>query len=218
MKKAYFAMIIIILVSILISFWAYPKLPEETASHWNAKGEVDDYMPRFWGAFLMPVVSIGLFILFLVIPIIDPLKFNIEKFRKYFDWFIIIIFVFLFYIHMLTLSWGLGIRFNMSHMITPAIGLLFLYAGLLVSKAKRNWFIGIRTPWTLSSDKVWDKTHQLGGKLFMAAGIIAILSVLFPKISIWLVIVPILAVVIFTVIYSYILYRKEEKNKTRLKK
>ncbi len=211
MRKSTLVIIIIILLSFVISVWVYPQMPEKVASHWNAQGQVDGYMSRFWGLFLMPIISVGLFLLFLIIPKIDPLKANIEKFRKYFDWFIVLIFVFLFYIFMLTVLWNVGVRYNMSVAIIPALGLLFFYIGILLQKAKRNWFIGIRTPWTLSSDRVWDKTHKLGSKLFMIAGVIAIIGVLFPRYTIWLIIVPVILVAIYTMVYSYFEYQKEKK-------
>nr|MCK4930306.1 DUF1648 domain-containing protein [Nanoarchaeota archaeon] len=132
MRKSTLVIIIIILLSFVISVWVYPQMPEKVASHWNAQGQVDGYMSRFWGLFLMPIISVGLFLLFLIIPKIDPLKANIEKFRKYFDWFIVLIFVFLFYIFMLTVLWNVGVRYNMSVAIIPALGLLFFYIGILL--------------------------------------------------------------------------------------
>ncbi|KYK26050.1 hypothetical protein AYK26_01220 [Euryarchaeota archaeon SM23-78] len=211
MRKANIVIIIIILVSFIIALWAYPNVPDKMASHWNAKGQVDGYMSKFWGLFLMPIISFSLFLLFLVIPVIDPLKANIKKFRKYFDWFIILLFVFFFYIFMLTILWNLGVRYNMNIAMVPALGLLFFYIGILLQKAKRNWFIGIRTPWTLSSDQVWDKTHKLGANLFKIAGVVAIIGIFFPKYSIWFVLIPVLAFAFYLIVYSYFEYQKEKK-------
>ena len=85
--------------------------------------------------------------------------------------------------------------------------------GQLITKAKRNYFIGIRTPWTLSSDTVWDKTHQLGGKLFIAAGAISLFGAFFPDAAIFFIMIPVLFVTLFTVLYSYFLYLAEQKGK-----
>jgi len=183
-------------------------MPERMASHWNSQGEVDGYLSKFWGLFLMPIVSLAIFLLFLLIPRIDPLKKNIEKFRKYFDWFIVLIIIFLLYIYSLTIFWNLGYRFDMGQMMMPALGILFIYIGTLLKQAKRNWFIGIRTPWTLSSDAVWDKTHQLGSKLFKLAGIIALLGIFIPNYALWLVLVPVIAFSLYLMIYSYFEYKK----------
>ena len=211
MKKSYTIIILIILISFILGFYFYPRMPEQMASHWNVKGQVDDYMSKFWGLFLMPIISIAVLLLFVLIPKIDPLKRNIEKFRKYFDAFIVLIVIFLFYLYILTILWNIGKRFDMGQAMVPAVGLLFYYAGVLIAHAKRNWFIGIRTPWTLSSEKVWEKTHRIGAKLFKAAGIIAFLGLFFPSIAIWFVLAPAIVFSIYTIAYSYFVYQKESK-------
>ena len=212
MKKSTVIVLVIILISFIIAIYLYPQMPDKMASHWNAKGNVDGYMSKFWGLFLMPLVSIGLFLLFLLIPKIDPLKQNIEKFRKYFDNFIVLIFIFLFYIYLLTIFWNLDFRFNMIVMMIPALGVLFYYIGILTENAKRNWFIGIKTPWTLSNNIVWNKTHKLGGKLFKIAGILALFGVLFQKYALLFVLVPVIFVAVYTIVYSYFEYQKQVKE------
>ncbi len=214
MKKSKTIILGIIILSFIIGAYFYPQMPDRVASHWNVQGEVDGYMSKFWGLFLMPIVSIGLLLLFILIPKIDPLKENIEKFRKYFDDFMVLMIVFLFYIYVLTLVWNVGLRFDMGQAIIPAIGSLFYYVGILLTNTKRNWFIGIKTPWTLSSDRVWEETHKVGGKLFKLAGIITILGLFFLKWLLWFVVVPVILFAVCTFIYSYFVYQKElELNK-----
>lgn len=212
MKKTTILIISIILLSFVIGAYAYQKIEgDQVASHWNAKGEVDDYMSKFWGIFLFPLIMIGVYLLFLVIPKIDPLKNNIKKFRKYYDWFMFIMVLFFFFVFVLTILFNLGYNFNMSFVIMPAIGILFFYIGILMKQLKRNWFIGIRTPWTLSSDRVWSKTHKLGSILFKILGIIIILAMFLPaKYIIWVILVPVLVVVIWLVLYSYLEYQKNK--------
>ena len=209
MRKSAIIILGIILLSFLIGIYLYPKMPEKMASHWNAQGQVDGYVSKFWGLFLMPFISLALFLLFILIPKIDPLKANIEKFRKYFDGFIIFTILFLFYLFTLTIFWNFGVKFSMNQVLPPAFGILFFYCGILIEKAKRNWFIGIRTPWTLSNDKVWERTHKIGGKLFKVVGIIAFLGIIFPNYALFLILFPVIAVSIYTVVYSYFEYRKE---------
>ncbi len=210
MRTATIAALLILLVSFAIGIYLYPQMPDRIASHWNAQGIVDGYMSKFWGLFLMPFISVGVLLLFLLIPRIDPLKRNIAKFRRYFDTFIIIIIGFFLYIYLLTLLWSLGHVFDMVQMMIPAFAVMFYYAGILVENAKRNWFIGIRTPWTLSSNTVWRKTHKLGGRLFKLAGIIAVFGLLFDEYAIWFVILPVIAVSVYTIVYSYAEYQKEK--------
>lgn len=209
MKKSNLIILAIILISFIIGLYIYPQMPEKMASHWNFKGEVDGYISRFWGLFLMPFISVVLFLLFLLIPKIDPLKENIKRFRKYFDNFIILITLFLFYLYLLTILWNYGIKFSIIRFLAPAFGILFYYCGVLTENAKRNWFIGIRTPWTMSSEKVWDKTHKIGGRLFKISGIIALLGIFFPAFSLFFVLIPAIFFVIYTVLYSYFEYKKE---------
>ncbi len=211
MRKTEKIILGIIVLSFAIGIFLYPQMPDQMASHWDDRGQVDDYMSKFWGLFLLPFTSVFLCLLFVSIPKIDPLKVNIEKFRDYYDGFVAFMIIFLFYIYLLTVLWNVGIRFNMSRLLAPAMGVLFYYCGILIKNTKRNWFIGIRTPWTLSSEKVWDKTHQIGGKLFKIAGIIALSGAFFQKYALFLVLAPVISVSIYTIVYSYFEYQKEIK-------
>lgn len=203
----------LIAFTVLAGILLWGQLPEQMASHWNANDEVDGYMSKFWGVFMMPLITLGMFALFAVIPNIDPLKANIAQFRGVFNWFIIFIAVFMLYVHGLTLAWSLGYQnFKMSTVMLPFLGILFIFIGYMLKRARRNFFIGIRTPWTLSSDIVWDKTHQLGSVLFMFSGAMAIIGSFFGGIfAFWLLFTPLMISVIATIIYSYILYRKETR-------
>ncbi len=209
MKRYTVVIGLLVILSFALAVIFYPQMPERMASHWDAAGNVNGYTSKFWGLLSLPLMQLLLAALFLVIPKIDPLKDNIEKFRNYFYGFAIIVLAFMLYIFSLIIAWNLGLGFNMTQLMAPAMGILFFCTGFLISKAKRNWFIGIRTPWTLSDEKVWDKTHVLGGKLFKIAGIIAVLGVFFPKYTFLFVIIPVLSVAVFSVIYSYFVYRRE---------
>ena len=209
MRRSEIIIFVIIILSFAIGIYYYPQMPEKLASHWNAQGKVDGYMSKFWGLFLMPIISVGMLLLFILIPKIDPLKSNIQQFRKYYDGFVVLIMVFLFYLYLLTIFWNSGYTFNMITFLSPALAILFYFTGILIENAKRNWFIGIRTPWTLSSDRVWDKTHKIGGKLFKIAGIVALAAIFFDTAAIFFIIVPVIIVSIYTVVYSYFEYQKE---------
>lgn len=187
------------------------RLPDQLASHWNIHDEVDGYMSKFWGVFMVPLIALGMFGLFFIIPGIDPLKSNIAQFRQSFNLFTVLIVAFLLYLYGLTLAWNLGYTgFNMSASMLPAIGLLFIFIGFMLRQAKRNFFIGIRTPWTLSSDRVWDKTHQIGSILFMLAGALAVIGSFFGgATAFWMLMFPIFGSTIFLAIYSYVLYKQE---------
>ncbi len=211
-KKTNFAILAIILIFFAVGIFFYSQLPDKIASHWSAEGNVNGFMPKFLGIFFVPVLAAILAIVFIAIPKIDPLKSNIEEFRKYYDMFIVLILLFMLYIYSLTIYWNLGNKFNMIQFMIPAFAILFYYSGVVIEKAKRNWFIGIRTPWTLSSENVWNRTHAIGGKLFKASAIISLFGVFFQSIAIWLLLIPIIATSIFTIVYSFIEFRKESKK------
>ncbi|MBC7879229.1 MAG: SdpI family protein [Anaerolineales bacterium] len=204
----------LIAIAVIAGSLLWNQLPDQMASHWNANDQVDGTMFKLWGVFLIPLIALGLFLLFQIVPNIDPHKANIAQFRETFNLFIVFIIIFLLYVHGLTLAWSLGYQnFKMSSALLPFIGVLFLFIGYLLRKAKRNFFIGIRTPWTLSSDSVWDKTHQLGSILFILSGAFAIIGSLFGGLTaFWLMFVPLMGSTLFLVIYSYILYRNETKS------
>jgi uncharacterized membrane protein len=205
--------IILIAIAIITGAVLWNQLPDQMASHWDINDQVNGTMPKLWGVFLMPLITLGMLVLFLIVPSIDPLKANIAKFRESFNLFIVLIIAFMLYIHGLTLAWSLGYQdFKMSAAMLPFMGVLFIAIGFMLRKAKRNFFIGIRTPWTLSSDSVWDKTHQLGSTLFMVSGASAIIGGFFGGMTaFWLMFVPLIGSSLFLVIYSYVLYRQETK-------
>ncbi len=205
--------LLLIAAAIVVGLLLWNQLPEQMASHWNASDQVDGYTSRFLGVFLLPLVTLGLFLLFLVIPNIDPLKANIAQFRDVFNLFIALMAAFMLYIHALTLRWNLGYTdFTMSRAMLPALGLLFLFIGYMLRKAKRNYFIGIRTPWTLSSDTVWEETHRLGSALFMLSGALAFLGALFGGMTaFWFLFIPIIGSTLITLVYSYMIYQRETK-------
>jgi uncharacterized membrane protein len=202
--------IALLALTFLIGIIVYPRMPDPMASHWDANGQVNGYISTFWGVFLLPLMTLGLFLLFLAIPNIDPLKANIAQFRGIYNLFIVLFLGYMLYIYALTLAWNLGYNnFDMTEAILPAVSLLFIFLGVLMGRAKRNFFIGIRTPWTLSSDTVWAKTHQLGSKLFVGAGILTLLAIPLGKNGFWLLIAVILIAALVPIVYSYVLWKRE---------
>ena len=201
--------LVLIAAAVLAGLLLWNRLPDPMPSHWNAAGEIDGYMSKFWGVFLVPIITIVLVPLFLVVPHIDPLKANIAKFRRIFNWFIVGFVAYMLYVYALTLLAALGTPFNMTTMLVPVVGLLFIGVGYMMAQAKRNFFIGIRTPWTLSSDTVWDETHKLGSKLFMLAGAATVVAAFLGENGVWLVLAAIFIAAFVPIIYSFIIWRRE---------
>jgi uncharacterized membrane protein len=202
---------IIVVASWTAAFVAYPHLPSVIASHWNATGQPDRYTSRAGDAFTMTIIATILAILFVIIPFIDPRK-NITKFRGAYEGIVIVILLFIAATQAYGLAWNLGHQFALKDFVLPAIGLLFIVMGVLMPSFQPNWFLGIRTPWTLSNDTVWKETHQLGGKLFIVSGVIALAGILRPSLSTWFILVPLIISAIWIVVFSYYRFTQLDKQ------
>jgi uncharacterized membrane protein len=211
-KQTFGLAALITVVSLMIGWYLYPLLPENIASHWGTNGEANGYMPKFWGLFFVPTLIVFISFLLFWLPKIDPLKENIESFRKYYNGIIAGIVLFLFYVHLLTIFWNTGHRFDMTKMIVPPLAALWYMLGVALPHMKQNWFMGIRTPWTLASVRVWDETHRWSGKIFQHSALLALVGLLFPPFTFWFIIVPILTSAFGSILYSYILFKKYEKD------
>ncbi len=208
--------ILLILVSIALGFYFYSVFPEQVPIHWNASGQVDNYGSRLVGAFIGPIVLLGMYILFLLLPLIDPKKERYEQFAKIYRLIRMYIMLAMFGIFLIASLNGLGYNIRVEIWVPVLIGIMFMAMGNYFGKIKANWFIGIRTPWTLSSDEVWNKTHRLGGKLFMLMGILMIFTPLFPvKSLLWVLIVPVSLIAIIPIVYSYVLYKKLKNQSSK---
>ena len=207
-KITLFLILVIVLAAVGASLLAYPKLPERMASHWNARGEVDGWMPISVCLWIMPAIMMFQTILFFIILLIDPLRKNIDKFFSYYAGFIIILNLFLLAMHGWMILWNLNIQISSNVFISIGAACVFFYIGILMSHVMPNWFIGIRTPWTLSNEIAWQKTHKLGGVLFRIAAIVMLIGAVFPEYTLVLMLVPVLSVATITLVYSFIVWKK----------
>lgn len=208
MKKIYYFTIAMLLLSFASAIYFYPILPEKIASHWDINGDANGYMDKGTGIFFIPMLSVLIFGMFLVLQKIDPLAKNKEKISMTYAWTTCLTVVFLSYLHFLVILWNTGQQFDFGRYLLPSFAVLFYFIGAIIEKADRNWFIGIRTPWTLNSDSVWEKTHKFGGKLFRIAGIIAMLGIFAEGYYLWFMLIPAMVSGLITVVYSYAVYRK----------
>jgi immunity protein, SdpI family len=206
--------ILLIILSIGISSYFYSKFPEQVPTHWNFKGNIDGYSSKEFAAFFFPALNLGIYLLFLALPYIDPKKARYTEFKHVYHLFKNLIIGFLTIIYMLIGLIGIGYPLPVEIFMPILVGLLFIIMGNFMGKIKSNWMMGLRTPWTLSSEEVWNKSHRFGGKAFMASGSLIIISALVPgPIQFALFIISIAIAVILPILYSYILYTKEPKEK-----
>jgi len=212
MKPTWFAVIAIILVTFGITIALYPAVPDTMASHWDAAGQVNGYMAKPWGLAIIPAIMAIFAGLFALLPRIDPLRKNYAKFQRYYEGFVLLFAAYLLVIQLQVILWNTGHPVSPNLTFPVVTGILIIYVGFLIDHAEPNWFVGIRTPWTLSSETVWKKTHEAGGKLFKIAGLICLAGVLAGRYALWFVLVPVLAVAVSTVVYSYVLFQDEERK------
>jgi uncharacterized membrane protein len=204
-----------LLVGLAFGFSAamYSKLPAEIPSHWGMQGEVNDTMPRAWGVWLMPVVLLAMAIILPRLPAIDPRRENYEKFRPSYDLVVDAVMTLIAILHGAMLGAGAGWPVHMERIAPLLVGVMFVVIGNVMPRARPNWLFGIRTPWTLTNDRVWERTHRVGGLLFVIAGILlAIAAFAVPTTFIPVMVVCVTTAAIVPVVYSYFAWRQELNN------
>ncbi len=192
-----------------VTAYLYPSLPELIPTHWNFAGEVDDYTPKPWGVLIMPLAAVMVFVIMKLIPVVSPKGFRTDRFRGVVNIFTVVLVGFLSAVGLLLLLAASGRNVQMNEMVFAGVGLLFIVLGNYMSKVRKNFFIGIRTPWTLASDEVWNRTHRLGGWVFVLIGFFLFINAFIRFPQGWL-IGSIIVAALVPVVYSFVLYRKIE--------
>lgn len=208
--------LLVIVAAFAASAAVYQDLPDRVPTHWNMSGEVDGWTALPWGAFMLPVMLLAGLAIFHILPKIDPRAPNYAKFRGTYEILIIAIMVFMLGAHLVILATALGSNIAVGRVVPVGVGILFMVIGNLFPRMRPNWFIGVRTPWTLSSDRVWERTHRFAGRLFVAAGALILLTgVVAPALGQAVLIGCTVAVSVTVLAYSYIIWRNtpEARNK-----
>jgi len=202
----------IVLVATLLSVVAGPALPERMTTQWDPGGLPAGTMSKQVVLVGGPSLVLGMVLLFEAIPRIDPLAENITSFQTAYDAAALLIAGFGAYVYGFVLAWNLGYGISVQQALAPALAVLYVALGFLLEHAERNWFVGIRTPWTLSSAEVWRHTHDRAAILFKLAGVIALGGLVFPAYFVYFVAVPAAVIAIFATVYSYLDYRRVEND------
>jgi uncharacterized membrane protein len=204
--------LIIILAYFVFGIYFYMHFPKEVISHWGFSGKGDKYTSKAIAAFLIPAIAALIYLLLTFLPFIDPHKENYRHFEKAYHSFRTSLLLTLFAIFLASGYYNLGYNVPVNTITLLALGLLFFVLGYFMASIKTNWFFGIRTPWTLSSEIVWDKSHYFGSKLFRICGLLIILSAFLPKtLALIIFFGSIICAVFGSIIYSYFAYRSEKK-------
>lgn len=208
MKLQNWSIIFIFLILFGASVYFYQKMPAQVPIDWDSKGNIQDYGSKTFWVFFMPGLSVFVFLLLYYLPKYDPIHKNFDGFRNAYDWFVVSFLVFFSYIHGLLLLAMMSVNLNFPMLFTFGIGILFFVLGSVMKYFKRNYFAGIRTPWTLESDVVWEKTHRLGGTLFKVSSIIILVSSFFSPYGVWIILATAIGSTLFLIWYSYYVYKR----------
>ncbi len=203
--------ILIIIMMFAASIYFYPQLPDKIPTHWNFKGEIDGYSGKLTGAFLIPVMNIIMYGLFIFMPVLDPKKENYKLFESTYIYFRYLFHIFFLGMHGLIIAAALGYNVDTGRLVTLAVSLLLMLMGNVMGRLKHNYFVGIRTPWTLANEEVWRKTHRLGAILWTAGGLAGVIMSLL-RLSMGWAFIAIIAVMTFIpMVYSYLIFSKLKK-------
>jgi len=207
----YRSVLALVLVAGTAAVWA--RLPETMPVHWELSGKPDRFGSRVEGALLLPLLFLGIWGLTELLPRIDPRRANFAKMRGAYDLAISASLTMLLVMQGVILATALGYRVPMHRIVPATAGVLFLVLGNLLPRARPNWWFGIRTPWTLSSDRVWARTHRVGGYCMAGAGVLLLVAAFLP--TSWFmglfvgVVVP---AALVPVVYSYFAWRQEHRT------
>src|SRR5437667_2967369 len=210
MRSRWFGLVIAAL-AVAMSIWADPQLPPTMATHWSLNGTPDGFSSRLWALAIVPIVLVAMTVLFNVLPKVDPRRENYAKFVSTYWLIANAVIVFLLVAHAMVIAAGLGFSVKIDRLMPLGVGLLFVFLGNYLTRVEPNWFIGIRTPWTLSSDTVWRRTHRTGGWLMVIGGLVlAIAAFVARSAFLALFVATIILVAVIPVVQSYVLWKREQ--------
>ena len=202
-------LIAIVLLPFLYLAYIWNQLPEKVPVHWNVKGEIDRYGDKIELMLIPILLPLLIYVIFLVVPRIDPKK-KLNKMGNKLQTLKVLMTTFMSILALFIIYSAKNQSFDNSNYLVISIGILYIILGNYFKTIKANYFIGIRTPWTLESESVWKETHKLGGKLWFIGGIIVVISsfILEKQLNfrVFLIITTIIAIV--PIVYSYLLFRK----------
>lgn len=168
------------LITAVVSLLVYPRLPPRVAMHWSLAGEPNGYGSSLLAAVMVPAMILAVRAVAGLLPRIDPKGENYRKFAGTY-WLIFNgVMLFMGLVHLAVLAYGLGAPVRMERLIPAGVGVLLMVVGNYLTRVQPNWFVGIRTPWTLSSESVWRRTHRVGGWLMAGGGALMAVAAFLP--------------------------------------
>jgi uncharacterized membrane protein len=210
-RKYYMISFALVVTCLWVTAILYPHLPSQIPTHWNGRGQVDGYSAK-WTLFVLdPAIMLGIMGLMAALPWLSPRHFEVEQFRSTYLYIMVVIVAYLALIHALILWAAVSGRTHIDRAIMGGVCLLFVLLGNVMGKVQRNFYIGIRTPWAIANERVWNATHRLGAKTMVLGGLIGLIMALAGA-GPWGCIGPVLAGAFVPAIYSLIFYKQLERR------
>jgi len=210
-QRYYLGAAVVILAVFACTLVVYPQLPAIIPMHWDAHGQVNGWGPKWWLFLTGPGSMAFIVLVFSALPWLSPKKFEIDSFRATYLYIMMAVVALLAYVHLLVLGAALGMALDMTRAVVGGISLLFALMGNVLGKVRRNFYIGVRTPWTIANEQVWNATHRFAAKTFFAGGVLGLLAVLL-RAPFWLPMAAILIATLSPVIYSLVFYKQLERQ------
>jgi uncharacterized membrane protein len=207
MRLATLIGVVLALAAAAVGLWHWSDLPASVPVHWDGAGHPDRYGSRLEATMLMPTTMLVLSLVFAVLPKISPIGFSLHRFEGALARMSVATGFFLLLVHMETLHAASTGRPLSVSVLTAGIGALLAMLGNQFGKVRRNFFIGVRTPWTLADEEVWLRTHRLAGKLLCVAGLLMMVLSLFTT-NVITILGPVLSVSLVSIVYSFVIYRR----------
>ncbi|MDD2487631.1 MAG: SdpI family protein [Candidatus Gracilibacteria bacterium] len=208
MKKYFYIKLIIIALMVLVGLYFYGKLPDIIPHHWNYKGVADAFGPKIYTMVMMPSLGILLLALFHFIPKIDPNKYKYDQFRDAWEKMQITILAYFAYIYFVIIYVILNPGSSINFFMFLGIGTFFMILGNYMGKVRKNYFVGVRTPWTLANEEVWNRTQRFTGKMFFLSGLLLFLDAFLNVFVVGIFIFMIVTCIFGPFIYSYIEFKR----------
>lgn len=213
--RAFWPGAVALLVALAVGLLAWDRLPDRVPVHWNFRGEADRWGSPGEVIFLLPGTGLLILGLLAVLPTVDPKRENHALHSSAYVLTGNAVLVFLAALHLLILAVSAGYEIRMNRVLAIGIGVLLMVIGNVLTQARQNWFFGIRTPWTLTSERSWRATHRLGGRLWVAGGLLLVLVGVFAPQWFGLGIVAGVGIpTLIAVVYSYQVWRQERQATT----
>lgn len=210
-RKYYLIAMFLLAAALVATVVAYPQLPASVPMHWDIHNRVNGYGPK-WTLFLFgPGLMAGMMVLFLFLPWLSPRQFEVDSFRETSLYIMLTIVSLMAYIHGVVLWASLGHAINVGRAAVGGVSLLFALLGNVLGKVRRNFYIGVRTPWALANERVWNATHRFAGKMFVLAGVIG-LALTAIGVEGWLPLAALMVGPILPVVYSLVFYKHLERR------